>query len=628
MIAVITRDQSDILKVLDKNLIEYELLHPEFKQLNEYRAVMILGGTEEEPLKLKPQQRQEIERFIDQGGKVFAEYIVSLGAFTSDGIQDARFERFAWIDDSVAGLQQYEIIDPQSSFRIVPFHEVLESRKVLARFTSDHAHSYLYEDLRHDFDVKDYAIFLERENVLVSAVQLAQFRQNRYAPVQRIDALISHILTWLLDEKVDASLLKAPYSLNNRADNREEVVLKAIDWFDEANILIEGGRGGVYEGFGTEIYGDGQQRFASNVRGDCVGEASWLYYLAGHYFEDESYAAIAENLRQVALKDFTVQSGFHAGFVRWSDAAWESNYGDDVARMIMPILFKNLLGDQDEEELAILEKILNFHLKTTGSDGLRRGRFEIEEINEENIHLIQKEEDQTASAHYNAYYHASLLLGYRLLGHEAYLDYGQKGLDKLLGMYPKTKREQSQTQEEARLILPVSIALWVTEDPKYERFLESIVSDMKKRLHPSGAYLEWDEGYQASMRHTKGDGECSLLSRNGDTVVDLLYTNNWLPFAFAMAYIATDNEAYLDDFENIVSFLSKIQMRSDLPEIDGVWARGFDPDLKEYFGSPADKGWGPYCVESGWTVSQIASGILLSLILDEFKENLGKGALK
>ena len=626
MIGVITRGHADILEVLDKNFIHYEMVHPEFKTLKNYQALLILGGTEAEPFKLMPRQRDAVESFIDKGGKVFAEYIVSLGAFTSDGTKDARFERFAWLDQSLDGLGQYEIMDPQTTQRIVPFHDVLKTRKVLAKFTADHAHSYLYEDLIGDVDVADYALFFERDHVLISAVQLANFRQNRYAPIKRIDALVSYVLTWLCDQKIDASVLSAPYSLNGKQDNYEEAVCKAIEWFDEAGILIEGGQGGVYEGFGTEIYADGSQRFASNVRGDCVGEASWLYYLAGDYFQNESYQKIAKNLRQVALKDFTIQDGFHAGFVRWSDAAWESNYGDDVARMIMPILFKNLMGDQDEEEMAILNKILDFHLRTTGQDGLRRGRFEVEEINEDNIAFIQSEEDRTTSAHYNAYYHASLLLGYQLFGDKRYLEYGQKGLDKLLKMYPNTKREQSQTQEEARLILPVSIALWVSKDEKYERYLETIVADMKKRLHKTGAYLEWDEGYQASMRHTKGDGECSLLSRNGDTVVDLLYTNNWLPFAFAMAYIATGNKAYLDDLESTVSFLTSIQMRSDLKELDGAWARGFDPELMEYFGSPADKGWGPYCIESGWTVSQIASGILLSLMIEDFKEKLEKGA--
>ncbi|HEY4536902.1 MAG TPA: hypothetical protein VIG45_00440 [Erysipelothrix sp.] len=627
MIGIITRQHNNIIEVLDKNFIEYEIINEHFRNLHDYKAILVLGGTEEEPLKLEPRQRLLLDAYIASGKKVFVEYMVGIGAYTTDGYVNARYERVANISQEIKGYDQHHIIDIHATFRLVPFGEVLEERKVLAAYTKDHAHSFLYDDMRKEkVPVEDYALFFEKDNVLVSSFQLANYRQNRYAPFAKVDALVSWILTWALDQEIDASILAKPYQLNGRDDNLEAVVKSSIAWFDNADILINGGKGGVYEGYGTEVYVDGTQRFASNVRGDCVGEASWLYYLAADYFDEKDYKTISDNLMSVALEDFTVQEGFHKGFVRWSDAAFESNYGDDVARMIMPILFKNLMGDQDKAQIETLEAILDFHLKTTGKDGLRRGRFEIEEVNENNIKAIQNETDRTTSAHYNAYYHAVLILGYQLIGKEAYLEMGLKGLDNLLNRYPNTKREQSQTQEEARLILPVSIAYWVTKEEKYKSALEMIVNDMKKRSHPTGAYLEWDEGYKASMRHTLGEGECSLLSRNGDSVVDLLYTNNWLPFGFAMAYIATEDEQYKKDLEATVSFLAQIQMKSDIPYLDGVWARGFDPELMEYFGSPADKGWGPYCIESGWTVSQISSGILLSLMLDEFANKINKGA--
>lgn len=626
MIGIITREKSNFMQVLDKNFIEYEVLNEEFRHLNNYQAIMVLGGTEEEPFKLQPRQRLLLDEFMNSGKKVFVEYTVGIGAYTSDGYVDSRYERIVNISPEIKNLEQNHIIDIHTTFRLVPFGEVLNDRKVIASFTKAHAHSHLYEDeLIEKVPVSEYALFFEKENCLVSSFQIANYRQNRYAPFNKIDALVSWILTWLCDEIVDASVLEKPYILNNTDENLESVVKSSLDWFDRAGILINGGKGGVYEGFGTEVYLDGSQRFAANVRGDCVGEASWLYYLSSLYFEDHDYGTIADNLMDVALKDFTIQEGFHKGFVRWSDAAFESNYGDDVARMIMPILFKNLMGDRDQEQIDILESILDFHLNTTGKDGLRRGRFEIEEISEDNLSSIQNETDRTTSAHYNAYYHAVLLLGYKLIGKKSYLTMGLKGLDNLLNRYPNTKREQSQTQEEARLILPLAIAYWVSDQDYYKEMLEKVVSDMKKRHHPSGAYMEWDEGYKASMRHTLGDGECSLLSRNGDSVVDLLYTNNWLPFAFAMAYIATKDESYKKDLEETVSFLAKIQMKSDLPHLNGVWARGFDPELMEYFGSPADKGWGPYCIESGWTVSQISSGILLSMMLDKFADKINEG---
>ena len=44
-------------------------------------------------------------------------------------------------------------------------------------------------------------------------------------------------------------------------------------------------------------------------------------------------------------------------------------------------------------------------------------------------------------------------------------------------------------------------------------------------------------------------------------------------------------------------------------KIDGAWARGYDVDIMEVFGLPNDVGWGPWAVESGWTVAEITAGL-------------------
>ncbi|WP_281287195.1 hypothetical protein [Paenibacillus hemerocallicola] len=37
------------------------------------------------------------------------------------------------------------------------------------------------------------------------------------------------------------------------------------------------------------------------------------------------------------------------------------------------------------------------------------------------------------------------------------------------------------------------------------------------------------------------------------------------------------------------------------------------------FGSPADMGWGPWAIESGWTVAEIAAGLMAGLMTDRLK---------
>lgn len=179
--------------------------------------------------------------------------------------------------------------------------------------------------------------------------------------------------------------------------------------------------------------------------------------------------------------------------------------------------------------------------------------------------------------------------------------------------YPDTRREQSETQEYCRLILPLSWLLWVTGDERHRQWLYRVVDDMQKFRHPSGAYLEWDDGYRAAMRHEIGKGESSLISRNGDPIVDLLYSNNWLPIGFMQAYFVTKDLKFKQLWEQHARFIVSSQLHSENPVIDGAWTRAFDVERNEVFGSPADSGWGPWSIESGWTVAEIAAGLLMGV---------------
>ena len=51
-----------------------------------------------------------------------------------------------------------------------------------------------------------------------------------------------------------------------------------------------------------------------------------------------------------------------------------------------------------------------------------------------------------------------------------------------------------------------------------------------------------------------------------------------------------------------------------------AWARGYDVDKMEVFGLPNDVGWGPWAIESGWTVAEITAGLYAGILKDELKE--------
>ena len=104
--------------------------------------------------------------------------------------------------------------------------------------------------------------------------------------------------------------------------------------------------------------------------------------------------------------------------------------------------------------------------------------------------------------------------------------------------YPHTVREQSETEELCRLLLPTAWLYYATGKAEDKALLYTLVHDLEKMRHPSGGYLEWDSDYSAACSRQDG-GECSLLSRNGDPVVDLLYSNNWVPLGLMQAYFVT-----------------------------------------------------------------------------------------
>lgn len=207
------------------------------------------------------------------------------------------------------------------------------------------------------------------------------------------------------------------------------------------------------------------------------------------------------------------------------------------------------------------------------------------------ISRLKNEPTEFYCAHHNAYYMASLLMFGNITGEELYIKAGEKGLTAIMGVYPKTIREHSETQEMCRLILPLAWLYQCKKDKKYLDWLYKVTNDLQKTKHKSGAYLEWDTGYKA-MRSRSQNEECSLLLNNGDPIVDLLYSVNWLPLAYMQAYLITGDKWFEKLWQEISIFFTKSQIHSKNILINGGWARGFDVELMEIYGMVLVYTWG------------------------------------
>ncbi len=625
-IAVITAGASDFLSILMQEEPTVDVLKQQdviSSQLDQYDAIAILGGVSEKPLLFSAHERTVIEAQINKGKKIFAEYVTSIGHVYSEQPTSTQFQRLVFCSDEVEveGLAIGMLIEDQSGMRIRP-HDIACSRSTpILQYTTVHAHDRITitDSLREQ--ISDRALWLEEPNqLLVCSFRMCNFIQARFAPRKRASRIVAYILEWLLERKVELHDLAYTYSTGHvdAEQSFEEQVRQsaalAMNWFEQSGMLCDDGRTGIREGLGTEIYPNGEQKVNAVRRADCIGETSFAYLMQYLLTEDQQSMHMSERLQHYMFDNYMCrEEGSLYGMLRWTEEAWGVCYQDDVARAIIPQLLKNLYMDIDEHRDDCFAA-LRFLVATTGTDGTRVMRTDNIRLDAEALLKLRTEPGQLPSAHYNAYYYAALLLAYKLGGDEDFLKIALNGLDTILAVYPNTTREQSETQEYCRLILPLSWAYWVTKDERYKEWLYQVTQDLQSFKHASGAYIEWDTGYQAVMRNEVGEGECSLLALNGDPIVDLLYSNNWLPMAFMQAYFVTKDAYFLELWEENASFIMHAQLHSELPTLHGAWARAFDVNLQEVFGSPADAGWGPWAIESGWTVAEIGAGLMSGLL--------------
>ena len=427
-----------------------------------------------------------------------------------------------------------------------------------------------------------------------------------------VGGLICSVVSFLAGEAIELEPLAPIVTFLERkvscAADAFDTVRRGINWIKDAGILKNGGTDGAYEGFSNLISArDGTQTKATNVRTDCTMEIGGALLFDSLLTSNAESARAADALFDFAFEFLQVKEGEHRGMLRWSEAAWETCFQDDAARAVLPLLLTQFF-DTGIPHFAEIRAALDYMLDSTGPDGIRVACTEICTNTREYSASLRAESSSEPCAHFNSYYHAALLLAYRASGEERYLSFAERGLSAIMAKYPNTRRETSETEECCRMVLPLAVLYGITGREEHYCWLCRVVDDLVKRRHASGGYAEWDTDYKAACSRNH-KGECALLANNGDPVADLLYSNNWLPMGFAYAYLVTGERRFFELWCSHASFIASSQMQSLRPELNGAWSRAFDMDAGESYGMPHDAGWGPYCIESGWTVGEILMGL-------------------
>jgi len=654
-IAVIANGKSDLLDILLNNSIksaaEYSIctLKPNEvhkHDLNSFHSIAILGGTSDKPLILSPVDRVKIEEQIEKGKKLFAEYVGSICYYYYPEPATTRFDRLVFIPNTVeiAGLEPGDLLDDQCNSFINPYPGMTSGSTPILQYVNMDVHKKADIDqmqmqiqkkhISNKFINADntgeakLGLWLDRrENLLICSFRLCNFIKARFAPKSKWKSLIAYIYNWITGEVLDINEIPEAYVTckNNHEDkdfktNLKKCIEMSMSWFEESNMLLNNGKDGIMEGMATEIYPDGSQRVLEDVRNDCTGEASLAYFMNYMLTGEQKNLEISNNLAYVCFELLQDKSHTHLkGMMRWSKIQWGICYQDDVARVLIPQFLKCLYTG-DNTYLQECKDALDFLVKTTGTDGTRISRTSNATLTLEEMDKLASKPGNFPCVHHNGYYHAALLLAYKLTGVEGYKDTAVKGLTTIMRVYPDTIREHSETQELCRLILPLAWLYWVTGEDQHREWLYKVTSDLCRFQHPSGGFLEWDTGYKAHRSVMANTEECSLLARNGDPITDLLYSMNWLPIGFIQAYFITGDDYFKKLWKDVARFMMSAQIHSDNKAINGAWARAFDVELNEIYGMPKDRGWGPCVIESGWTVAEIVSGLIMGMLEDKISQ--------
>ena len=621
-ILVIAEGESDLLDIM-KNELSVEVISPKSYSfdISAYDSLCILGGNLPGPIQMAPPLHDAVCKFRAMGKPIFAEFFQTLGEIVGRGMANVERQRAIYLSDDfpIPELSDGDLFDAQANQCVKVMTNLSGVRPILSFREYTCAHDNI-QVTKEEHREGIWGLWWLDDHTLISSMRLCNFHRARFAPTDRWELVIDGILSFLAGGKIVAKRL-SPVITHKKtvvscANDAKDGIKRGINWITDSGMPIDGGKGGSSEGLSSRIDArTGKHDKVIKARTDCTGEIAGALLLHSLRTGDGGARQLADDMFKFAFDWMQVKDGLHRGMLRWSEIAWEICYQDDAARAILGLLLSQHFGIQipyfDEIKLA-----LDYMVMTTAGDGIRPPCTEIRYITEENIADLRKPTVAEPCAHFNAYYHAVLLLAYEACGKKEYFDCALSGLSTLMAAYPDTRRETSETEEQCRLVLPLAILYGITGDMEHYGWLCRVSDDLEKRRHPSGGYAEWDTGYKAGCSRNH-KGECALLANNGDPVADLLYSNNWLPLGFAYAYFATGEKRFYECWCSVAGFMLSAQIHSDDKMENGAWERAFDLDRGVIYGIPYDVGWGPYCIESGWTVGEILMGLEFMFVAEK-----------
>jgi hypothetical protein len=396
-----------------------------------------------------------------------------------------------------------------------------------------------------------------------------------------------------------------------RVEDRKVAYRRALDnnirWFEQSGVLLRpDGSLGVAEWIsGPDIEGNrisfGKRQGFSPERADCVFESALAFWLYGKVAASERHRTTGRNML-FNIMDFQRLSVNDAFYGLWYTRGREG-----------PVF-------QDDEAWAIMGSLAGYRF-TREPMFMHRGRMAADAAATVFAKGAPKAAEAADPAHPRpsdrGQMIAAWLCVYGITGERAFLDLALSALRELIKSFPESSASvPSHTSESARFLLPLALACAYCDDRGFLNALREQAEYLASRMVPCGAIQE--QGVFTGSKVQGGD--LSLIHDSSEPISDQLYTTSFAAMNLWIAYKATGDAFYRDNFYRVTDFLVRIQIESPDPTINGGWMRGFDYSLWEYYGSNADQSWTAYCLETGWCNAIIDLALELHLLDDSFHE--------
>ena len=517
---VITEKQCDLTDVFLCCPVQTEIVsfaRAMTLDLDGYDAFCVLGAGVRV---IDARLRNKLEAEADKGKKLFLEAINSFRDIYSEDTKETTRSRLVYLkpdgEEGIPGLRTGDLLDDECGLTMTPWFTVPGLVPLLVYKERIIAHTHTNLPAEEILQTGKIGMFRLGDNILMAMFCMHNYNKARFAPRENWKKLIRYI-TLFLTGTLPESLPQPPVRYGTEEDlshpptwerARTQAIKNGIHWLE--NFLVDDGKGGLREGLTHNISPDGEQARLNAVRTDCCAEAAGAFAMFAHLADSPEHRTLAENIRTFIQENMIVRKEPFRGMLRWTETAWGVCYPDDAARAMIPSLLGALFLDDDRyfDEIC---GCLDFLIRITCRDGLAEYRVDKWELDGQTLAEKGQQEHGLPSAHYNAYYHAALLLAYKKCGKPEYLETARKGLETLMGLYPETRREQSETEEMCRLVLPLAVLYEITGDQTHRAFLYRVTGDLEKLRQPFGGYREWDTGYKAICSR-ESTGECSLLA--------------------------------------------------------------------------------------------------------------------